>query len=332
MNPNYWITIAQISATFIGLVFVGLSIYLKSIREAIDSINQLFGSSSGLQEKSSYLITSSMFSNMTFLLMPLTTALTIISNQKGLALLCLYILTNLILIGFLIYLFFNKRVSSERKTILAEKNKDRLLRIRLSYGNSIAILFIILFSVFTLGILYHGFHIMNQDRLTIYAEALCYLSILFGLGFNLNDIILFDVNSILFEVTADFEIMVDIIDAELYSEAFYIEPLYQRFSKSLECSFYHNKLEQINKKRPSDLKNIDRDEMLIKNDYQQIRSEVPKGSDPKMVQELRNKGRVLSFHDLHSMARRRTNVSEKIKMLSHRITNWLSLFEETTAK
>ena len=104
MNLDFWVTIAQISATFTGLVFVGFSIYLKGIREAIDSIDQLFGSNNGLQEKSSYLITSLALSNITFLLLPLITALSILSAQNGRSLLYPYIITNIFLVVFFWFL------------------------------------------------------------------------------------------------------------------------------------------------------------------------------------------------------------------------------------
>jgi len=327
MNLDFWVTIAQISATFTGLVFVGFSIYLKGIREAIDSIDQLFGSNNGLQEKSSYLITSLALSNITFLLLPLITALSILSAQNGRSLLYPYIITNIFLVVFFFYQFFNKQVSSERKTISFERNRDLFLKGRILSGNVIVILFIVIFLCLTIGILISppSSYLFNGFNIAI--EVFCFISLLFGLGLSLYDLYLFDTDHILFEITSDFEAMVNVINAELHSEALCIEPLYQQFLNSLECHTYQIRIEQIQRENPDGLKNINDESSLIISDYAQIRCEIPKESAPKIVQELRAKGRVLSCCELRKMVRRRKVLSEKIKGLTSRMNNWLKFFK-----
>ena len=67
VNTDFWATMAQVSATFVGLVFVGLSIYLTSIRAAVNEVE----ADLGVEERSNRIMFVSVLSNLSFFVLPL---------------------------------------------------------------------------------------------------------------------------------------------------------------------------------------------------------------------------------------------------------------------
>lgn len=78
MVEAFWTTIAQISATFAGLVFVGFSIYLINIREAMTEVKRSLPEA---EEVLGSLIYSVIYSNLLFYWLPLLLSLTSLTER-----------------------------------------------------------------------------------------------------------------------------------------------------------------------------------------------------------------------------------------------------------
>jgi hypothetical protein len=78
MLESFWTTIAQVSATFAGLVFVGFSIYLSNIREATDEIRRHLPESKEVLGSLMYLV---VYSNLLFYWLPLLLSLTSLAER-----------------------------------------------------------------------------------------------------------------------------------------------------------------------------------------------------------------------------------------------------------
>lgn len=78
MPDTFWPTIAQVSATFAGLVFVGFSIYLGNVSQAMNEVKQALPQA---EESIMGLIHVSVWTNLLFYWLPLLLALTYIVGQ-----------------------------------------------------------------------------------------------------------------------------------------------------------------------------------------------------------------------------------------------------------
>jgi len=78
MKDTYWATIAQLAATFSGLVFVAFSIYLDNLRKAIDEIKLRLPEAKEVLGTSLYIV---VLSNLLFYLLPLLLSLVILIEQ-----------------------------------------------------------------------------------------------------------------------------------------------------------------------------------------------------------------------------------------------------------
>ncbi len=78
MTEAFWTTIAQVSATFAGLVFVGFSIYLGNVREATAEVKRGLPES---EEAFGSLIYIVVYSNLLFYWLPLLLSLTSLTER-----------------------------------------------------------------------------------------------------------------------------------------------------------------------------------------------------------------------------------------------------------
>jgi uncharacterized membrane protein HdeD (DUF308 family) len=79
MNTGLWSTIAEVSATFVVLVFVGLTIYLAGIRETVAYIT----GRAGMKQRSSLFMYIFVFSNLLLFVLPLVSSLSLVAKRTG---------------------------------------------------------------------------------------------------------------------------------------------------------------------------------------------------------------------------------------------------------
>jgi len=78
MTEAFWTTIAQVAATFAGLVFVGFSIYLGNIREAITEVKRSLPEAEEVLGNLIYIV---VYSNLLFYWLPLLLSLTSLTER-----------------------------------------------------------------------------------------------------------------------------------------------------------------------------------------------------------------------------------------------------------
>jgi len=198
---TFWSTMGQVSATFVGLAFVGLSIYLGGIRSAITEVHLKYP----LQENSSRFVYVAMWSNLSLFVLPLLTSLSLIlKHEHSLnepAFLCFVsgILTLVFVLNFSLYLSKATRRCFDLLRTEAHTLR-KLLRFRIVLGGWGLSATIIVYGALLF--------VMQMPTTSLWATALLkgvsLLSIIVGLCLGVFDLVAFDTDNVLFKVSEDF--------------------------------------------------------------------------------------------------------------------------------
>jgi len=198
---TFWSTMGQVSATFVGLLFVGLSIYLESIRSAIREAHLEYP----LQENSSRLMYAAVLSDLSLLALPLWVSLGLILEQEhpqiqpAFPYLVGVILTAVLFLN--LFLYWNKVAQEQLELLRAESRPSRkLLQLRLSLGAWGLLLVVVIYGglLFALRIPPMASWILSS------LKVISWLSIIIGLGTGIFDLIAFDAGNIFFRISEDF--------------------------------------------------------------------------------------------------------------------------------
>jgi len=195
---TFWPTMAQVSATFIGLVFVALSIYLESIRSAVREIQSKYP----LKENSSRLMYSAILSNLSLFILPLLASLTLILEQEHPQVqfaLSLSVGAILTAIFFLDLLLYRSRTAQEQFRLLRSESRvsRKLLQSRVLLGA---------WGLPVTAVTYGGllFALQSPQAMSWAISLLkivALLSVVIGLGIGLFDLVVFSPRNILFRIS-----------------------------------------------------------------------------------------------------------------------------------
>jgi hypothetical protein len=195
-NLTYWTTMAQVSATFTGLIFVGLVFYLEHINEAIKEIKQKFQ----VIESSSTLLNNVVLSSMILFALPLAISLTLILEGEYPTYQFLFrIILLLVDTGALMVTISLSRTPG--MSLFSSNQNDRLpsikrVNLRILLGN-ISLLFVII-SMYVLILVQFW---SEEDWQFSMMKVVAGISIGAGLFLSIFDLRLFNTNHIFFEVT-----------------------------------------------------------------------------------------------------------------------------------
>jgi hypothetical protein len=209
-NLTYWTTMAQVSATFTGLIFVGLVFYLEHINEAIKEVKQKFQ----VNESSSSLLNTIVLSNMILFSLPLATSFTLIlegeypAYQLTFRILLLSINSLALIVAIVLIFASGLRLfsSTQNHNLPSVRRVNR----RIWFG-SISILVVVV-CMFTL--VFFQFQGERGWELSV-MKVISGISIGTGLFLSIFDLQLFNTNHIFFEVTDDLRAIIKVREIQI---------------------------------------------------------------------------------------------------------------------
>jgi hypothetical protein len=209
-NLTYWTTLAQVSATFTGLIFVGLVFYLEHINEAIKEVKQKLQ----VVETSSSLLNAIVLSSLILFLLPLATSFTFILEgeypiyRPFFRFLLIVINTCALIVAIVLSLAPGLRLFSSTQN--QHLPSIRRVNLRIWFGN-VSILFVVL-CMFVLIIPQFWF---EQGWELSMMKLVSGISIGVGLFLSIFDLRLFDTNHIFFQVTDNVRAVIKVQEIQL---------------------------------------------------------------------------------------------------------------------
>lgn len=235
MNENFWAIIAQVSATFVGLVFVGQTFHLSSIRDATE---RLTTSEYGLREKSSKVMIVCVALNLLLFLLPMLISLCLLSVKLGGTLWTwdLFWVFSLPMCFFAIFQFENKYLKSDVMNKETKNSRTRnLLSRRLIFGKNI-----VLISLALITVLLFLMTLFNLPNIEKYFEFITIFLLLTGLAFSVVDLIAFDLKNVLFQTSEITQKMADAFTEKITMEMTNIDELYNLYQEATESNRYQH--------------------------------------------------------------------------------------------
>jgi len=225
MTSDFWPTLAQISATFIGLIFVGIAIFIESIRTAVKEMEAINSVKTVFKEQStplSYVLT---ISNLILFMWPMIIALYMseVGDNQSIYWLCLLLCVALLITIIILYEWKIKNTVSFLKS---EKN-IRLFKVRLIFRYilyAIGFLYCLFFTNFLLLFL-------DISITTNFLKFLSIFSITSGLGLSLCDILIFDVQHTIFKLPDNFPDHIEKASSELHLEKNRIDSIFKEYQE-----------------------------------------------------------------------------------------------------
>ena len=325
ISITFFAVIASVSATFVGLVFIGLSIYMARIRTAAKEVEAKWE----IKEQSSRLMSVSTLSNLFFFLLPLIASLNLISKNKNLnAIGSFYatILVYLFMLGALIWSIINKRIKQQLKHVYSQKDKiRRLFYLRLKGCKWVLCLAILMFGYLSVSI------IISQSRINWVNNILEFSSVIFlilGLSIGIIDLFFFDINNILFEITDRSKNHVDRVQNDIQREMGELEKFFGQFKKMIDDSpDYEEYLDQNTTQHVKAIYGEDRldkhrkeEENEILKKYEELNSKISKADGAKFLKGLKQKGEFVKYSDLKVIKENVESLSADIKSLKGKLT------------
>jgi hypothetical protein len=178
---TFWATIAQITATFVGLVLVAISIYTNQVREVALAIRRY----PGFEEVSSPLIFSLSISNLALFVFPLFVAMAVLASINSLAI-------GALLVGLYVAVYLLTRATPTMLAALKLKRSSVLgtpHEFRLTYMKRASMLINGLVAILLISV---SFCSLYSESLFWFLRALSVVSIPLGLAISLYDLHLFD--------------------------------------------------------------------------------------------------------------------------------------------
>lgn len=208
-NLTYWTTMAQVSATFTGLIFVGLVFYLEHINEAIKEVKHRYQ----VTETSSSLINNIVLQSMILFSLPLATSFTLILEGEYPIYQSVFRVILLIIIFFALIALRSFR-APELKLFSAESNHKRssvqAVNRRIKFG-SISVLLVALTMIFMVVIQY----VLQTGWELSIMKVLSGFSIGIGLALSIYDLQLFNTNHIFFKIEDDLREIIKVREVQI---------------------------------------------------------------------------------------------------------------------
>ncbi|RLF81513.1 hypothetical protein DRN32_00730 [Thermococci archaeon] len=334
VNPDFWITIAQVSATFVGLVFVGLSIYLTSIRAAANEVE----ADLGMVEQSSRVMFVSVLSNLSFFVLPVIASLSLIAQQSRLDVPNLFWLSSvicLLLYCVLLWGHENNKTRQQVRLILSERaeGSKKLLHWRVEVGKWPLYLLVPIYIVLLAVILVGQPPILKAED---WLEGVTLFSIALGLSYGILDLILFDVKNILFRVSDRVRGYVERVQHDLQRQAQEVEQLYHEYETIIQSHDYQEELERlahdpriISMLSPTGVQEqVQAEQARIRSQYNRLREEIPADGEAKLVQQIKAKGQILTYAEIKMFREQTECLFRDISSYKDLLEDRLRSFEE----
>ena len=246
---SYWTTMAQISATFTGLIFVGLVFYLNNINEAIKDVKSKFH----VTEMSSKLLPNFVLSNLILYSLPLAISLTLIlgeeHSQFQIYFRLILVAINTCALIVTIWLYFSS--NTKKYLRLDGKNKNLLnVKNRIVFGT--IILIIIISGIYVLVFIFWR---AENIESAIIMKLVAGFSLAAALLFSLSDLILFSTHHIFFTKSKELFIKIETVEKQIIGIGNRID------NKVSECC---QKMQSLQESDPGEVKEY------IKNEWPKI--------------------------------------------------------------
>lgn len=337
MNIQFWSVIAQVSATFLGLIFVGVSVHLGNIREAIGKAE----ADLCVAEQSTRIMFVSVLNSLTFFLMPLIASLSLLAQLSSFDIpefmwLLLPFVSYLFLIGGLLIGYRNSKTRAQIRLIFERAIETKeLLRKRVIWGEWLMYIF---------GLLYTGVLIvlvtLKPSSILSWEyglEILTCFSIFLGLTLGLLDLYFFQVKNILFEVSDKFWINAENKSRELKWKMLDVDSSYKSYEAMVQQNAYQKMLDQF----PAHL-NIfhEKYKELMLNEpgefcsrYNKLREDIPLDHlhQPKPLEQIKEKSGnngILRYEDITIFRVQSELLYTEIKLFLDELAQRLKSFEE----
>lgn len=329
VNSTFWSTMAEVSATFVGLVFVGLSLYLAGIRTAVSEMEAELG----MEEQSSRVMFVSVLSNLVFFVLPLIASLSLIAQTRlgTPSLFWLSAIICLLLLGALLCGHENGETRQQVKLILSESAQGKALRLRLEYAKWLLYLVVLIYVVLLAAIF--GWPPISQAE--DWLKGAVFLSIVFGLICGVLDLILFDVDNILFHVSDRARDRLGRMQYDLKTEMQGVEILYHQYDAVIRGSGYQDELLRLMRDpgviamlNPTRIQEqAQAEQVAIRSAYNRLREEIPIDGEVEIVRQFRTKGKVVTYADMRTLNEQGELLSKDIGSLKELLDGRLEFFE-----
>jgi hypothetical protein len=333
VNIDFWITVAQVSATFVGLVFVGFSIYLTGIRRAVDEVKTELG----LEEQSTRVMIVSVLSNLSFFILPLITSLALIAQQRwpdDISITVYFFwFTCALLLCTLLWGRYSSTTRQQMKLVLSERlGKGMHLRVRSCWWLYLLVLahagllWLILTKPFD-----------REAFLRAILQATTYASIVSGLACGIWDLMLFDVDNVLFRVSEKMRDRIKDLNRGLQSQMQHVRFLYQKYETGLRSPKYEEELNRV-KEDPHVSAVLDTahirehakaEQDAIHSSYKELCEQIPANcEEADLIQRIRAKGEIITYADLRILKEESEILFKDIGWLNEKLTGKLETFRE----
>lgn len=334
VNTDFWATMAQVSATFVGLVFVGLSIYLTSIRAAVNEIE----ADLGVEERSNRIMFVSVLSNLSFFVLPLIASLSLVAQQSRLDIPNPFWLSSVICLLLLCVLLWGHENNETRQQVrltLSEgvERSKKLLYWRIKVGKWLLYLLVPIYVVLLAAILVGPPPFSKaEDSL----EGVTYFSIVLGLSCGILDLILFDVNNILFCVSDRVRERVKRMQYDLQTTMQEVEWLYHEYETIIQSHEYQEELERLMHDphvilmlSPTRVQEqAQAEQARIHSQYKKLREEIPADGEAKVVRQIKAEGEIVTYADIKMFREQSKSLFRDISSYKDLLVDKLRAFEE----
>jgi len=319
---------AEVSATFAALVFAGLAFYLESIREAVSKVE----ADLGMQEQPSRVMVVSVLSNLSFFVLPFIASISLIVKEDIPNIFWLDFAIGCVMVGALLRGFLNKKTLQQVR--LTWKIGNRLAS-RLILGGIGLVLFVALHYVLLAAIL-EGLPWFSQISQPVdVLKAVTFCSILLGLACGIIDLILFDTDSILFQVTDRIQERLNRWQRDFHVMVQRAEQLHRKYESTMQSSEFLAYLEDMKRNASMAMLDPHRIDVQVREEksgiratYNRIHREVPEDCEAKCIRQFRAKGEIVTYADLRRLKAQKELLSEDIKGFIALLKGKLDSFEE----
>jgi hypothetical protein len=335
MNTEFWSIVAQLSGTFLGLIFVALSIHLASIRAAVNAVEAEIH----VEEQSSRLMFVSMLSSLYFFVLPLITSLSLLAQQSRSD------KPNIVWLSLGVYLLLlftlvggceHSRARQQVKLVLSERvrRSRRLLQWRVWHCKWLLYLLIPVNAVLLAAILVGQPPIPRAED---WLEVVTCLSMALGLSSGMLDLYLFDASNVLFRVSSRLQALVERIHHELQTVMQDVEWRYREYETISQSHGFQQELERLthnpdiisilSPKRVHQM--VQSEQARVHSLYKKFREEIPIESEAKLIQQFRARSKVVTYSDINSLKNQSTillqDMEEFRDLLDRRLRSFQSL-------
>lgn len=280
----------------------------------------------------------SVISNLSFFALPLIASLSLIAQHSRLDVPNLFwfsLVICLLLSCVLLWGHENNKTRQQVKLILSERVEAsrKLLHWRLEVGKWLLYLLVPIYVVLLAAILVGQPPILRAED---WLEGVTHFSIALGLSYGILDLILFDVNNILFRVSDRVRGRVDRTQHDLQTPMQEVGQLYHEYETIIQSHDYQEELERvmhdphiISMLSPTGVQEqVQAEQARIHSQYNKLREEIPADGEAKLVQQIKAKGEILTYAEIKMFREQTKSLFRDISSYKDLLADRLRSFEE----